>query len=120
MFARLLDLLRRPSVGPIASLLALVLAVLLGASLVSANRTEAEMNARVVKLANQLNDSGSYWRARALACETVGARGEGVRKARAGESTADAAKRLAGEPPAGFDVCARMESADAAVLSTLK
>jgi hypothetical protein len=121
MIARLFQSLRQPGVGPAMTVVALALAVLLSASVVQGHRQKAELDARVAKLARQLNDSGSYWRARAVACEVGGRGGKaGVRPAKGGERDEDAATRLASNPPAGFDVCARMESADAAVLSTLK
>jgi hypothetical protein len=121
MFARIRDTLTSPAAGLIASALALLLAVLLAVTLAAAHRHDVELDARVAKLASQLNDSGSYWRARAVACEAVGQRHQpGVHEAKAGGKDEDAATRLASDPPAGFDVCARMESADAAVLSTLK
>jgi hypothetical protein len=121
MLARIRDTLISPAAGPIASALALLLAVLLAVTMIVAHRNEVELDARVAKLASQLNDSGSYWRARAVACEAVGQRRQpGVQQAKGDGKDQDAAARLASDPPAGFDVCARMESADAAVLSTLK
>jgi hypothetical protein len=39
---------------------------------------------------------------------------------RSDASVETVAQRLVKEPPAGFDVCARMESADQAVLDSLK
>ncbi|RAK58725.1 hypothetical protein DJ021_02365 [Phenylobacterium hankyongense] len=123
MLARIRQALTSRTAGPLATTVAVVLAVLLAASMTSAWRTEEVLNARVAKLVGQLNDSGSYWRARAVSCEAVagGQRGSGAIRVAAGKEGDDAAAaRLAKEPPAGFDVCARMESADAAVLSTLK
>ena len=62
---------------------------------------------------------GAVWGAKLAACEV------GVAQARERvtgvELTNEArAQALAKNAPAGFDVCARMESADQAVLETLK
>jgi hypothetical protein len=59
------------------------------------------------------------WGAKLAACE-VGAVQNGSRVTAAALSNEARAKELAKNAPAGFDVCARMESADRAVLETLK
>ena len=77
--------------GPVGFALALMLCAALVATSVSARRTEQGLRQRIETLAAE-NQRNS------LALHA----------------------RLAAKEPVGFDVCARMESADRAVLETLK
>jgi len=103
--------------GPLASMAALFLALALAATLTAARRTETDLQARLAQLDHRAQTLAAAWRAKAAACEA----------ARPLQAAAPAtpgveriAERLASQPPPGFDACARMESADAAVLGALK
>jgi hypothetical protein len=86
---------------------------------VTAARTEAALRQRIADLVRENRQVGAVWGAKLAACETGGAQGHG-RVTAAALSNEDRAKKMAQHAPAGFDVCARMESADQAVLETLK
>jgi hypothetical protein len=133
MFAYVLKALTSRAAGPLASALCLLLAVLLLVTWTVSRRTQAELGAQISSLTRQMEELGGYWQTRATSCEagrppvTVaggqaleGASPTPVAHTGAGASPEDMAARLASEAPAGFDVCARMESADRAVLGTLK
>ncbi len=115
-------MLARLHPGRIVGLLALAGVIVLGAALIatatSAGRTEAALRARIAELTRVNARQAIYWQARLQACEAAGPGqgGDGLAHA----SAEDRARRLAAAQPAGFDVCARMESADQAVLQTLK
>jgi len=107
--------------GPLASAVAVILAVLLAFTWTSAQRTRAELQGQVAVLTRQA-EGAAGWQARLASCEATSAgmaRGLQAASNTGGGTAAERADRLA-EPPAGFDVCARMESADQAVLNTLK
>jgi hypothetical protein len=124
MFAPVRYLLTHRATGPVASLAALFLAFALGASLLSAAQTRAQMEGRIAMLSTQARSLDAYWRARAVACENVPntfTEGAAPPLARRNDAAvAGTAAELANRSPEGVDACARMESADAAVLSTLK
>jgi uncharacterized protein HemX len=126
-FAPVQQVLTHRNAGPIASLAALCLALALSASLVSAAQTRAEMEGRISRLSAQSQRIGAYWRARSAACESAArslaaaaAPGAPWLARRTERAITQAAAELAGRAPEGVDACARMESADAAVLGTLK
>lgn len=109
--------------GPAASALALVLAGLLAVSWTLAGRRESELKAQVAALAGRSEQANLYWRAQLATCRAEVAtpappQGRITRVAAAESGDAEAA-RLASQGPAGFDVCARMEAADQAVLASL-
>ena len=86
---------------------------------VTASRTEAALRQRIADLVRENRQVGAVWGAKLAACEAGGAQARG-RVTAATLSNEDRAKKMAQNAPAGFDVCARMESADRAVLETLK
>jgi hypothetical protein len=113
-----------PVAGPVGFALAIVMCGLLVATSLTAARNEAALRARVGELSAQNLRTGAVLHARLAACEgaTPGSLPRGASGGAAGvtETSAQArAERLAGSP-VGFDVCARMESADRAVLETLR
>ena len=119
MFAPIVRALTSRVAGPTATGVAAVLAVLLGLSWSSAAHTRAELEGRIARLNGQLNAATVYWQAplapgaaRPALAEAPPAPGEA--------SPEKIAERLVNEAPAGFDTCARMESADQAVLNSLK
>jgi hypothetical protein len=117
MFRRLLQAFSHPVAGPLGFTLAAVMCGLLVATSLSATRTETLLRARIAQLAAQDARTGALLHAKLVACENspgqAGARGRLT-------SVEARAERLAGRAPQGFDVCARMESADRAVLETLQ
>jgi hypothetical protein len=122
MLTPIVQVLTSRAAGPAASALAVLLAILLAVTWTDARRTEAQLHRQVAALSRQADGVGAYWQARASRCEGAGRAGRTIEvAARDAAGTPDEmAQRLAQEPPAGFDVCARMESADQAVLNTLK
>ena len=119
MFRTLIQAFTSPVAGPIGFALAIVMCGLLVATSLTAAHNEAALRARVGELSAQNMRTGAVLHARLAACE--GAQpGVPPSAATATPATAQArAERLAGSP-VGFDVCARMESADRAVLETLR
>jgi hypothetical protein len=95
------------------------LGVALTVTVSNATRKEAALRARIAELGRENRQAAAVWGAKLAACE-VGAVQNGSRVTAAALSNEARAKELAKNAPAGFDVCARMESADRAVLETLK
>jgi len=115
--------------GPAASAAALALAGVLAGVWTTAAHREAVLQAQVGALAARNEQAGAYWRAQLTTCRaeaaqptpvhTMAQEGAITRVAAADSGDAMAA-RLASQGPAGFDVCARMEAADQAVLASLR
>lgn len=121
MLGGLKQLLMSPATGPIATAVALVLAVVLGitSSMWSAEREGLE--ARIVELRRAAERTEAGLRTELAACRAV----EGARRldetevAEQGEAPRGA-RQLLDQAPEGIDACARMESADRAVLKNLE
>ncbi|MFN3585412.1 hypothetical protein [Phenylobacterium sp.] len=111
-----------PGAGPAASAVAFIMAALLVASWGSWKIERARLEGRIAELVQQSERSQSLWRAQLSACHAAaGARTlTETAYARPAADPKDPAQRLLAQGPEGIDVCARMESADQAVLSTLK
>jgi hypothetical protein len=105
------------ALGAILAVAALGLALVVTS--LTAARTEAALRQRIADLVRENRQAGAVWGAKLAACEVGGAQGRG-RVTAATLSNEARAKALAQNAPTGFDVCARMESADQAVLETLK
>lgn len=120
MLRTLLRAFTSPVAGPVGFALALVMCALLTATAIEAERTEASLRARITELTAQNMRNGLALHARLAACEGGPADLARTRAANAALSPDERARRLAANGPQGFDVCARMESADRAVLETLK
>ena len=125
----ILKALRRRPVGPAATLAAVLLTVAYVASSLHAAKTEARLKAEVAALAARNEQADLHWQAKLSACREAGATPAPVaaahpptdgRLTRVAEGDDPVAERLANQGPAGFDVCARMEAADAAVLASLR
>jgi hypothetical protein len=118
----LLKPLTRPAAGPVASIVALALAGALAGSLVHAARTEAALKADLARVTVQSQQAALMWKASLSTCRAHAAAPEppGGRITPVAEDGDVVAARLATVGPAGFDDCARMEAADAAVLSSLR
>jgi hypothetical protein len=105
------------------ALAAILVVAALGAALIvtslTAAKTETALRARIAELVRENRQIGAVWGAKLAACEVGAVQGPG--RVTAAELTNEArAQALAKNAPEGFDVCARMESADRAVLETLK
>lgn len=99
-----------------AGFLSLFLAGALAVTWTSARKTEARLTSRIAELSRELAEA----RTLQAACAAPGEARAPVIAVADTKNPTHLAERLASEPPAGFDVCARMESADQAVLSTLR
>jgi hypothetical protein len=121
MLGSIIKVLTSPAVGPVATGCALLFAALLALTWTASERTRSQLESQVAVLTRQA-EGAAGWQAQLASCEATSAgMTRGLRAASsAGETAEDRAMRLAAEPPAGFDVCARMESADRAVLNTLE
>jgi len=122
MLALVTKALTRPAAGPIATSAALVLTAVLAASLARAGQTEGELKAQVAALAAAARANSVAWRTQLDSCRSELAQAKppmttAVTRVAGGEEAV--AERLASQGPAGFDVCARMEAADRAVLASL-
>lgn len=107
--------------GPIASVVALAMGALLAVSWSGWQAERTALKSRIAELTQQSDRSQALWRAQLSACHAA-AGAERLTQAayEPPQDAKDAARRLLTEQPEGIDVCARMESADQAVLSTLK
>lgn len=122
-------LITHPRAGIVASLVALTFAGALAGALVRAHQQETFLKGRIAALAahdvSQLQAELVSCRAsvRTYAAQVAATRqlasGPEVRLPRSVGDRRHAAQELVARPPAGFDVCARMESADDAVMKTL-
>lgn len=115
--------------GPLWCAVALVLAVTLGVTSLQAHREEVFLRGRIAALASH---DASQLQAELVSCRatvrsySAAMTASGPREPAApGQTTqvratpGEVAEQLASTSPAGFDVCARMESADQAVLKAL-
>jgi hypothetical protein len=123
MLARILKPLTSPAAGPAATLIALALAAVLALTSFQQARDRAALQGQLADANRRAGAAGVYWKARFSACEAAvgqqGPRDGAVTKVAQGP-TGEIAARLVSQGPAGFDVCARMEAADQAVLSSLR
>ncbi|MBL8771955.1 MAG: hypothetical protein JNK30_11285 [Phenylobacterium sp.] len=110
-----------PVTGPIATGVALALALAYGVSASMWRSERAGYEARIVELAQASNATHARLRTDLAACHAARAAPPAV-VAEVGPDaqTPAGARRLLQQGPEGIDACARMESADRAVLSNLK
>lgn len=124
MFARISKALTSPLAGPAATAIAATLAILLGLTWASAAETKARLEGRIAELTAQRHGATVFLSAAPAPPRGVVA-AAAERPLLAAGTPARAAEgktpeqRLA-EAPAGFDDCSRMQSADDAVLASLK
>lgn len=113
----------RELAGRLAGLASLVLNVALVIALVASvmawRRESADLRGRVAEVTQQAASAQAVWKAQLAACSAPPPT-EQVTRTGVDVSSDEAARRLLARGPEGVDVCARMESADQAVLSTLK
>lgn len=120
MLRTLIQAFTSPVAGPAGFALSIVMCSLLVATAISAERNEAVLRARVAALTAENQRNGLALHARLAACEGGPADVARKRLAEGSMTPEQRAQRLAANEPVGFDVCARMESADRAVLESLR
>jgi len=123
MLAGLRQILMSPAVGPIAMAVAVALAAALGVATSLWDAERAEYEARIVELSRAAERTQSALRAELTACHHADQAREAMEAefAKRGPTPDRArANALLAAQPEGIDACARMESADQAVLSNLK
>ena len=119
MLRQFVQAFSHPMAGILGFSLAFVMAALLAATSIGASRNEAALRARIAQLAAQDARTGALLHAKLVACESAEQAAQNSRGL-ANASIDVRAERLARREPQGFDVCARMESADRAVLESLR
>ncbi len=123
MLAGLRHFLMNPWMGPIGMAVSIVLAVALVVSTSLWQGERAEYEARIAELSRASERAQSGLRAELTACHRADQEREAMEaefaKRGATPDRMRAAALLAAQPE-GIDACARMESADRAVLSNLK
>jgi hypothetical protein len=121
MLAGLRQVLVNPTVGLIAMAVAFALAVTLGVLARGWEVERARYEARITELDHAAQRAEAGLRTELASCEaTVQTREATAADFAARGPTTDGARRLLEQQPEGIDACARMESADQAVLSNLK
>jgi hypothetical protein len=124
MPASLVQALTSRAAGPVAAAVAVLLAAALGVTWASAAHSRAELQARIAALQDQIARPDVTWTAApaeaAPGVQPVALVGPLPPPPPARPGPRGAAERLLKTAPTGFDACARMESADAAVLAALE
>jgi len=120
MLRTVLQAFTSPVAGPVGFVLSIAMCALLVTTTISARRDEQALQTRIQTLTDQNERNGIALHARLAACESGPADQASRQAANAALTPQQRAERLAAKEPVGFDVCARMESADRAVLDTLK
>jgi hypothetical protein len=106
--------------GPVASAIALGLAVALGVSWSNWRGREAVLERKLTELSVQAERSRALMKAQLAACHAANDPQRLMQATYGPAPQAGDARRLLEREPEGIDACARMESADRAVLSNLK
>jgi hypothetical protein len=121
MLAALRHILVNPATGLVGIAVAVALAVALGITSANFRAQAARYETRIEELTRASEKAEAGFRMELASCRAVGQARETpeLRVASAGGTSAGA-RRLLEQQPEGIDACARMESADQAVLSNLK
>ena len=120
MFATIRHALMSPVTGPIATAIAIALAVALGLASAGWETKRAHYEARIVELTQASDRVQASLRTDLAACHAAGEARRLATEGGPGAPTSVGARQLLEQQPEGIDACARMESADRAVLSNLK
>jgi hypothetical protein len=122
MLAGLRHALMSPVTGPIATAIAFALAVGWGVSASTWQVQRADYHRRIAELTDASDRAQADLRTELAACHAAGTARQHAAEAdyAAADAAPDGARRLLEQRPEGIDACARMESADRAVLSNLK
>ena len=120
MFATIRQALMNPLIGLIATAAAVALAISLGVASSGWETKRERYEARIMQLTQASERVQSTLRTDLAACHAAGeARRLATEGGPAGALTPLGARKLLEQQPEGIDACARMESADRAVLSNL-
>lgn len=121
MLAGLRQILVNPATGLVAIAVAVALAVALGVTSANWRAEKGRYEARIQELTRASEKAEAGFRIELASCRAVGeARATPEPRVTAEGGTPAGARRLLEQQPEGIDACARMESADQAVLSNLK
>lgn len=122
MLASVRQMLSHPATGLIAVAIAFALAVALGVSSTTWRAQRAGYETRIAELTHASERAEAGFRTELASCQAAGQARDALPAAKVaqGGATPEGARRLLEQQPEGFDACARMESADRAVLSNLK
>jgi len=120
MLAGLRHILVSPLTGAVAIATALALAVALGITATGWNAERSRYETRIAELTRASEKAEASFRMELASCQAGEARRQPEAQVAAAGETPEGARRLLEQQPEGFDACARMESADRAVLSNLK
>jgi hypothetical protein len=121
MLASFRQALMSPVIGPIATAVAVALAVALGVASAGWETKRARYEARIAELTQASERVQLSLRTDLAACHAATeARKLATEGGPGGGPTPSGARELLEQQPEGIDACARMESADRAVLSNLK
>ncbi|HEX7887519.1 MAG TPA: hypothetical protein VF474_16205 [Phenylobacterium sp.] len=121
MLAGLRQILGSSVTGMIAIAVAITLAVLLGIMSANWQAERAHYEMRISELGRAAEKAQAGLRMELTSCQAAGAARKVTSEAEfAARGTTAGARRLLEQQPEGIDACARMESADEAVLSNLQ
>jgi len=121
MLAGVRLVLGHPATGLIAIAVAFALAVALGVASSSWQGQRSDYEARIAELTRVSERAEAGFRMELASCRAANEARQVTEAAfAAGGPTPEGARRLLEQQPEGIDACARMESADRAVLSNLK
>jgi hypothetical protein len=119
MLAGLRQVLTSPVTGPVATAVAFAVAVAFGLASSNWQAQRARYEMRIVELTETAERAQANLRTQLAACHAVGDARRLV-DTKQGSRQPGGARQLLEQQPEGIDACARMESADQAVLSNLK
>lgn len=121
MLAGLRHILVNPLTGTVALAVAFALAVTLGLASSAWQAERASYERRISELTRASERAQAGFRMELAACRAAGEARRVTEADFAGRGpTPEGARRLLEQQPEGIDACARMESADRAVMSNLK
>lgn len=122
MLAGVRHVLGHPATGLIAIAVAFALAVALGVASGAWQSQRSDYEARIATLTRASERAEAGFRMELATCRAAGEARRQVTQTTyaAGGPTPEGARRLLEQQPEGIDACARMESADQAVLANLK
>lgn len=120
MLAGLRHILTNPLTGGVGIASAVALAVALGILSSGWTAERARYEARIVELTHASEKAQAAFRMELASCQAAGDARTAPEHRVAAADAPPGARRLLEQGPEGIDACARMESADQAVLSNLK
>jgi len=122
MLAGLRQFLVNPATGIIAIAVAFALAVALGVMSSAWQSERARYETRISELTRASERAEAGFRMELASCQAAGEARQATptTEVAARGTRSEGARRLLEQQPEGIDACARMESADQAVLSNLK